>query len=306
MNLIDVSKKFSTEDACYDYLEKMRWPVGITCLKCGSVKVSRFTSKGKTKKVRRLYQCLEKECHHQFTATTGTIFHDTHLPLQKWFLALALICESKKGMSANQLKRALGVQYRTAWYLCHRIRKAMTQEGEEKMRGKVEVDETYIGGKYDRRRSRQRWDKIPVIGVIQRGGRVHAEVLPGVDRAALVGVIKEQVAPDAEVVITDEHTGYKKVKRTHRHATVNHIKGEYVRGNIHTNSIENFWSLLKRGIIGSFHKVSEKHLARYLAEFTYRFNNREVHDLFSQTLARLLDKINMPYRELTASDGASA
>lgn len=140
MNLIDVTKDFATEDACLMYLEKLRWPSGLTCLKCGSVRISRINPKDKRGKTRRLYQCLEKECHYQFTATTGTIFHDTHLPLQKWFLALALICESKKGMSANQLKRALGVQYRTAWYLCHRIRKAMEQEDTEMLTGTAEVD----------------------------------------------------------------------------------------------------------------------------------------------------------------------
>ena len=152
MNLLDVYKELNTEEKCLTFLEKMRWPDGVKCLSCESTRITPITSKGKTNKKsgktspdRKLYQC--NECRFQFTATTGTVYHDTHLPLHKWFLAIALITESKKGISANQLKRALGVQYRTAWYLAHRIRKAMVVKDAPKLTGIVEVDETYIGGK---------------------------------------------------------------------------------------------------------------------------------------------------------------
>jgi transposase-like protein len=280
----------------------MRWPSGVCCIKCGSLKTARLELRGKRRKTnRRVYQCLERPCRHQFTATTGTILHDSHLPLRKWFLALAIICDAKKGLSANQLKRHLKVNYRTAWYLCHRIRKAMEEALDGKMKGIVEVDETYIGGKYDRRRKRAPWEKTGVVGLAQRKGKVQAELIPTASKQVLVGIIKDRISPEAEMVVTDELAAYKSVGKTHRHAVINHIR-EYVRGNVHTNTVENFWSLLKRGIIGSFHKVSIKHLPRYLAEFTYRFNNRDVRDLFSQTLASLVNRINLPYRELTASE----
>jgi transposase-like protein len=207
MNLIDVSRDFATEDACLDYLEKMRWPTGLACLKCGSIKVARLKLKSKRSKPnRRVYQCLEQPCRHQFTATTGTIFHDSHLPLRKWFLALAIICDAKKGVSANQLKRHLRVNYRTAWYLSHRIRKAMEESPEEKLKGIVEVDETYVGGAYDKRRKRLPKELPPVVGLIRRGGRVEAKLIPTTSAQILVGVIRDRVSPDAELVITDEIT----------------------------------------------------------------------------------------------------
>jgi transposase-like protein len=308
MNLIDVTQEFATEDACLAYLEAMRWPTGVACLACGSVKVKRLKLSDKRGKTRRVYQCLERPCQHQFTATTGTIFHDTHLPLRTWFIAMALICDAKKGMSACQLQRHLPgskkgqkMSYRTAWYLCHRIRKAMEEGPTGLMTGTIEVDETYIGGRYDRRRKRGPWEKQGVVGLIQRKGKVHVETIPTPSKQVLVGVIKDRVSPKADLVITDELAAYKSVGETHRHAVINHIR-EYVRGKIHTNSIENFWSLLKRGIMGSYHKVSIKHLPRYLAEFEYRFNRREEQEqMFVGTLKNLLNRGNLPYKALTAS-----
>src|SRR6266850_2207678 len=151
MNLIDVTRQFSTDDKCLDYLEKMRWPHGVCCVNCGVLNVSKITREKKGKNQRtRIYQCLEKECGKQFSATSGTIFNDTHLPLIKWFMAIALICEAKKGISAKQVERHLGVNYRTAWHLCHRIREAM-QDGGVLLTGVVEVDETYVGGKVRRK-----------------------------------------------------------------------------------------------------------------------------------------------------------
>jgi transposase-like protein len=307
MNLIDVTQEFATEDACLAYLEATRWPSGLACLKCGSVKVKRLKVTDKRGKTRRVYQCLERPCLHQFTATTGTVFHDTHLPLRIWFIAMALICDAKKGMSACQLQRHLPgsrkgtkMSYRTAWYLCHRIRKAMEESPKEQLTGTVEVDETFVGGKYNRRRKRGPWDRTPVMGLIERKGKVEARLIPTPSTQVLVGIIRDRVSPKAEMVVTDQWRGYQKVWRTHNHEVINHIR-QFARGKVHTNTIENFWSLLKRGIIGNYHKVSVKHLPRYLAEFTYRFNNRETQNLFAQTLSNMLGNEGLKYRELVSS-----
>ena len=306
MNLIDVTRDFATEDACLDYLETMRWPSSVACVSCGSVKVSRIIREKASKNRRtRIYQCLEKGCKHQFTSTSGTIFHDTHLPLRKWFMAIALICDAKKGMSALQLQRHLTdgkkkMSYRTAWHLCHRIRKAMEESPDGLLRGTVEIDETYLGGRYDKRRKRQPYEKMPVVGLIERKGKIEVHPIPTASKQVLVGIVRGRVAPDAHVM-TDELAAYKSVGQTHRHSVINHIR-EYVRGDVHTNSIENFWSLLKRGVIGSYHKISIKHLPRYLAEFTYRFNRRERQQyLFAETTRNLLNGKALKYSTLTAS-----
>jgi hypothetical protein len=209
MNLIDVNKDFATDEQCLAYLEKLRWPDGVCCTECGAKCISRITRHKENKNKRnKVYQCLV--CKTQFSATSGTLFNDSHLPLNKWFMAIALICNAKKGLSAKQMQRDLDVTYRTAWYLCHRIRKAM-EEGElPKMTGVVEADETYVGGKYDRRRKRGPWEKQPVMGIVQRGtgegepSRVEAFKIPTASKTILVGKIKECVATNAEVVITDE------------------------------------------------------------------------------------------------------
>jgi transposase-like protein len=309
MNLIDVNEKFKTEESCWDYLEQMRWPNGIRCVTCGNDKVSTITrkvSKATENKRGRLYQCLETSCQQQFSATSGTIFHDSHLPLTKWFLAVALIADAKKGMSALQLQRHLKIgSYKTAWYMAHRIRKSMEEtEGslmENRLTGTVEVDETYVGGRYDKRRKRAKYGKPAVVGLIQRGdsGKVRTMRLNTVSKDTLVGTIMNHTAEDAHIM-TDEHRGYKSVGKIRKHDSVNHIKEEWVRGNVHTNSIENYWSLFKRGLIGSFHQVSVKHLERYMAEFDYRFNNRKDGDIFIKTIARMCGTIPMPMAELTA------
>lgn len=172
MKLIDITRQFNTDDKCLDYLEGMRWPNGVACIECGSLKVSRITRESKTKNKRtRLYQCLEPQCKHQFSPTAGTIFHDSHLPLPKWFMAIAIICEAKKGVSACQMQRHLGVNYRTAWHLCHRIRAAMMQ-GDFLLEGQVEADETYVGTKVHRPKGHGRPRTKPndiVLGLVERG-----------------------------------------------------------------------------------------------------------------------------------------
>jgi transposase-like protein len=316
MNLIDVTAEFATDDKCLDYLEALRWPNGVCCVECGSTKVSRITREAKSKNKRtRLYQCLETLCKHQFSPTAGTIFHDTHLPLRTWFLAIALIVDAKKGMSALQLQRHLPgktkgkkLSYRTVWHLCHRIREAM-KEPMGILKGTVEVDETFVGGKFDPRRKTERGyypEKVPVVGLVERNGRVRAKKIPATSKPVLIGLIRDHVDPSAHVM-TDQYRAYFDVKKTHRHDIINHSKGEYARGNVHTNTIENFWSLLKRGIIGSYHKVSIKHLDRYLAEFTYRFNRREMQELlFKETAKNLLDGKKLTYKALTNNELSSS
>jgi transposase-like protein len=283
----------------------MRWPDGVKCLSCESLRITRITSKGKTNKKtgrtgpdRQLYQC--NECRFQFTATTGTVYHDTHLPLSKWFLAIALITESKKGISANQLSRALGVQYRTAWYLAHRIRKAMVDANRPKLKGIVEIDETYIGGKQRGHRSKLK-NKDVVIGVRERGGDLRLVQTPDNKADTVYQVIAENVAKDAQGIMTDESTIYNfQTTQFHKvpHERIRHRDKIYVRGDVHTNTVESAFSLFKRGLTGAFHKVSLKHLQRYLNEFSFRFNNRKAADLFGMTVRRMALAGNLPYAKL--------
>ena len=328
ISLIEVYKTFGTIEACLDYLEVARWPEGVRCLVCGTDKVTRFTTNEtlrettdahgnvvKTTRVpaRRLYQCNEETCHFQFSATSGTIFDKSHLPLPIWFQAVALIVNAKKGVSAKQMERDLGVNYRTAWFLNHRIREAMQSE-DGLFGGTVEVDATFHGGRYDDRRKRAAYGKQPVAGVMQRkseSGHSKVRAFP-VEREivdVMHAVIRENVASDAKVM-TDEHGAYASLsKHGWEHDIVCHSKDEWVRGNVHTQGIESFWSLFKRGVIGSFHQVSVKHLHRYLNEFSFRFNNREAEDIFALIIIKLAIGKALRYNALigkTASDPSDA
>jgi hypothetical protein len=318
LSLIDIEQAFGTEDKCIDYLEAFRWPEGVRCLKCQSDKVSRFTTnettrerknrKGEVREVkvpsRILYQCNAEGCRFQFSATAGTIFADTHLPLTTWFKAIGLMMNAKKGISAKQMERDLGCHYRTAWHLNHRIREAMQSVG-GLFGGVTEVDCTFHGGVYDKRRKRAAYDKQAVAGVIQRKtedehSKVRAFPVEKEIVSVMSGVIRENVATDAEIM-TDEHGAYQGLsKRGWKHQIVAHSKEEWVRGNVHTQGIESFWSLFKRGVVGSFHQVSVKHLHRYLNEFSFRFNNRESHEIFAMVVMNLLIGSALRYKELTA------
>ncbi len=323
-SLIEVQRAFGTDAQCHAYLESARWPEGVRCLKCDGDQISKFVTnettrervnrKGETVTVkvpaRHLYQCLNAACSYQFSTTTGTLFNDTHLPLTKWFLAVALVCNAKKGVSAKQLERDLDVNYRTAWYLSHRIRKAM-EEGnlwDDKMTGVVEADETYVGGRYDKRVKRDKYDKPPVIGFIQRGtehthSKVRAIHVPERLNALNVAAhVRQNVASDARFM-TDESNLYAWLDEYDRNV-VKHIVKEWVRGDVHTNSIENFWSLFKRAVIGTYHKVSVKHLNRYLSEFNFRFNNRRNEEMFAMTILALVIASKMPYAELIGKTSA--
>jgi transposase-like protein len=315
MNLIDVAKQFGTVEACNDFIESMRWPEGVRCLECDSKRVSKYqkqegsrtrknpkTGAAEVKRVpaRILYVCLD--CGFQFSATTGTIFNDTHLDLEKWFMAVALMVNAKKGVSALQMKRDLKVAYKTAWYLNHRIRKAMgliEAADEEPLTGTVEVDETYIGGKYDQRRKRQRWDKEPVFGMVSRGGKAKTYHVSQITRREIVDKIKDNISINTDLVCTDESNLYDKMPaNVQKHESVNHSAKEWVRGDVHTCTIDGYWGLLKRGIIGSFHQISIKHLHRYLSEFQFRWNNRETEKIFVLVIAALVIGSALPYKKL--------
>ena len=292
MNLVTLVERFHSEDACREYLEKLRWPEGIECPRCQSKSISEIRDRDQ-------FDC--NSCRYQFSVTAGTIFHDTHLHLWKWFAAIYLMCESKKGISANQLKRTLGVSYKTAWYLCHRIREAMRGKGSELLRGAIEIDETFIGGKVRGKGKGYKGNKAVVVGAVQRGGEIRLKVAAGRDSLALREFIRRHTHDETDVFYTDEWDGYDGIgDKDTRHERIKHRAGEYVYGEVHTNNVENVWSLLKRSIVGSFHKVSVKHLDRYLDELEWRFNNRKNPFLFRDTLRRMIESDSLQYQRLTA------
>jgi transposase-like protein len=292
MNLIKLIEEFSSGDKAREELEKLRWPEGIQCPRCEGKSVSPI-------KDRQQYRCLA--CEYQFSVTSGTIFNDSHLPIWKWFLAVYLMTESKKGVSACQIQRTLALgSYRTAWFLCHRIRAAMKEVNPEPLKGTVEVDETYVGGKRRHVGRGYRGNKVAVIGALKRKGPVRMESLRWVDKQKLHEFIHKTTAPDTEKIYTDEHPGYRGIQDADtQHGTVNHSQEEWVHGDIHTNGIESVWSLLKRSIVGAYHKVSVKHLDAYLDELEHRFNNRENKFLFRDTLLKLVKAEKLTYQELT-------
>ena len=290
-------QQFGSEEKCRAFMEALRWPDGIECPRCKSEKVSRI-------KARPQFDC--DSCRYQFSATAGTVFHDSHLPLWKWFLAVYIMCESKKGVSALQLKRMLGTGYRTAWYLCHRIREAMANANrlDGKLNHKIiEVDDTQIQGEAQRWRPKP--ERIYVLGMVERHqGRLRFEVVPNLSSETLEKATKRHIGSNIWLIITDELAAYVNALAPtfkHRFRRIKH-KQEYVRGDgvIHTNSIENAFSLLKRGIVGSWHHVSAKHLQRYLDEMSFRFSERRNPRLFSDTITELLSADPLTFKKLTS------
>ncbi|MFC5861789.1 IS1595 family transposase [Acidicapsa dinghuensis] len=296
MTIIDLCTTFSSDDRCREMLERLKWPNGPECPRCKGSAIRLITNA-------KILYC--KDCDYQFTVTANTIFHDSHLPLIKWLTAVYLLCESKKGMSANQIKRTLGISYKTAWYLCHRIRAAMATAEKQMLDGTVEIDETYVGGKIKKHRGRSKANKEIVIGIKQRGGDVRFFVAEDVKTGTLTKYIKENVSADVDVIMTDEFPVYPTaiIKAGHGntpHKTVNHRNGVYVDGDLTTNGIESAFSLLNRGIIGSWHKVNAKHLPAYLEEMQFRFNRRHSKTLFLETLQHMITADPLTYETLTA------
>jgi transposase-like protein len=302
MTLPEINTLFSTDEKCRELLERLRWPEGVNCPRCKDTRVSRMKDYAK-------FECVG--CQYQFTVMSGTIFHDTHLPLPTWFLAVLLLCESKKGMSAMQLKRTLWGEhkgsYKTAWYLCHRIRAAMATAEKTMLYGTVEMDEAYVGGVQRGRQNkpgRGLSAKEIVIGIRQRGGETRFFHAADCKSGTPAQFIRENVSEDVDVIVADEFNAYpsamKATGHAAKHKTIKHKAKVYVDGDIHTNTVESAFSLLKRGVIGTWHRISAKHLAAYLEEMTFRFDRRGRSDLFVDTLRHMVTADPLTFDHLTA------
>lgn len=297
-----------TPDECREYLEIKRWPDGQPhCPKCNAINPYILLRKTETKnKISKLYKC--RKCSKQYTATVGTIFEDSHIPLNKWFAAIFLMCSSKKGISAHQLHRTLDITYKSAWFMCHRIREAMREKGIfVPFTGTVEADETYVGGKTrghkvwkeriqdeikmglrPKPKHHPRMDKAVVFGILERNGKARTITVDKVNANTLGTILRNNLDLKQARLITDGNKAYKHIKNHVRHDVIDH-EVTYVQGDIHTQGIENYWSLLKRGLIGIFHHVDKKYLPQYLHEFQYRYNQRFITD--SERFEALFDQI---------------
>jgi len=279
VSLTELAKEVNSQEKCLNFLEKLRWPAGPECPRCKSKSISRITTVDK-------FQCLD--CRYMFSITAGTIFHCTHLPLDKWILAAFLICNAKKGISAKQIERDLSVTYKTAWYLMHRIRRAMKEPRFiRQFKGIVEADETYLGGKHPGKRGRGAAGKSIVFGMRERNGKLHVQLIPDVSARTVCGIIRKHVRKDAEMLCTDEFPSYNQLAIDYNLKRINH-EIEYVNGQVHTNGIESFWAILKRAFIGTHHKMSAKYLPLYLNEFTFRFNRNGHSNMFKTVLSNAI------------------
>lgn len=268
--------QFQNEDAARKHLESIRWPNGPICPHCGGV--DRNSPLNGESHRDGLYFC--GDCRTQFTVTVGTVFERSKVPLHKWILATHLLCSSKKGMSSHQLHRILGVTYKTAWFMTHRIREAMKTEPTGQLGGKggiVEVDETFISRKPNSIKRRGHGHKEAVLSLVERNGKVRSFHVCDVKGETLKPILKEQINEKTHVM-TDEAGQYVKLNKDFKHDHVNHKMGEYSRGKIHTNTVEGYFSILKRGVIGTYHHLSSHHLHRYVNEFDFRYNSRKITD----------------------------
>lgn len=297
--LTDLMVAFQEPQAAIDHFTAIRWKDGQFCPRCGHDKVYGLRRKN-------IFRCAQ--CKINFSITVGTIFENTKLPLRVWFGAIWLITNHPKGIASTTLAKDLGITQKSAWFVLHRLRHAArtqsfnTPRSQMRMRGKVEVDETYVGGKaINKHGSRSgtlggSGDKTPVVGAVERGGKVVAKVLKRANSEELQGFIHETVSPRAELLVTDAHLAYSNLRGFPQHEVVNHQRGEWRRGDAHTNSIESIWALLKRQIVGTHHWISPKHLQKYVDEMTWRLNRRgmdaaeRMNDLFNCVEGRITYK----------------
>ncbi len=277
-NLLEVTAYFADQDVCKAYLEELRWNSKTICPHCGNDKIYTFSK-------RFVYKCAK--CRKPFSVTKGTIFENSPIPLQKWFASIYLLTSHKKGISSLQLSKDLGITQKSAWFVLQRIRFAMrTKSFNAPLWNTVEIDETFVGGKNKNRHAskkvensqgRSLKDKVAVLGIVERGGELRAGRVQSTGAQDITPIILNNVSQEAKIV-TDEWKGYNPLSNYYDHSIVNHGRGEYVTGNFHTNTIEGFWSLLKRGIVGIYHQVSPKHIDRYITEFAYRYNTKEFNE----------------------------
>ena len=298
--LLQALRYFSDYQRCHDFMVSLRWPDEVCCPRCGSVRVRWMPHQ-------KRWKCYEKHAKPQFSLKTGTIFEESPLGLDRWLPAIWLIVNCKNGVSSYEIARALGVTQKTAWFMGHRIREALHAGSFEKLAGEVEVDETFIGGdainmhaekREQKIRGRGPGDKPAVLGMLERGGKVRAQVVPNRRKMTLQRAILKNVKAGA-TLFSDEFQSYKGLDALYAHKVINHAV-QYVNGAVHTNGIENFWSLLKRTLSGTYVSVETFHLFRYLDEQAYRFNEREGSDAsrFSRAIQKLVGK-RLTYAELT-------
>lgn len=288
MTFAEWERAFPDEYACLAYLTANRWPSGtIRCPRCGNTAVK---AHGTIAFAWLCNKCSPSRTNYRFSVIAGTIFENTNKPLRDWFRVIHLMLTSKKGISALQIHRMMGFgSYKTAWYMCHRVRAGLANEEFRKLIGYVEVDETFIGGKdknrhFDKKKGHHDPLKFAVIGAVERKGNVVARVLDKVNVATMQNFVREAVGTDVELLSSDSAAGYRHLGDEYVHGMVDHRRGEYVVGALHTNTIEGFWSLIKRGVMGSYHKVSRKYLPLYVAEFQFRYNNRNNPDIFAEAI----------------------
>ncbi|MCF8477916.1 MAG: IS1595 family transposase [Pseudolabrys sp.] len=273
-SLFDLMEAFPNEQACIDHLKEMRWGNEPFCPHCGGIRVYTFSDN-------QTFKCAD--CRSRFSIKVGTVFEDSKLPLRKWFMAIWLITNHPKGIASTTLAKDLKITQKTAWFVLHRLRHAARTRSfnaTTKLTGKVEIDETYVGGKAKNRHGRRSGEDFPlktvVIGAKERDGETVARIIPDASKSELQGFVKSVVSNKAEMLVTDAHPGYSRLEGYPQHQVVNHNKGEWRKGDAHTNSIESVWALLKRQIIGVHHWVSPKHLDRYVGEMTFRLNRRNL------------------------------